>query len=172
MAQWRARGVEARLLDADEIRDLIGSDHYEHGLFDPRGGNVQPLSYARGLAHAAIAEGVVIHGASKAVRIERSGNDWRVSVEGGASVTARHVLIGTNGYTDDLWPGASAAASFRCAPSSPPPRPSGTTCCRRSCPAGTRCRRAGGSSSTTVSDRDGRFVIGGHGNLFQRGYER
>lgn len=165
VTQWSARGVEARLLDANEIRELIGSDHYDHGLFDPRGGNVQPLSYARGLAHAAIAEGAVVHGASKAIRIERSGKDWRVAVEGGATVTARHVLIGSNGYTDDLWPGLRRSVvpvcSFVAATA-----PLGHNVLPKVLPGRHAVSESGRVIVYYRLDRDGRFVIGGHGNLF------
>jgi glycine/D-amino acid oxidase-like deaminating enzyme len=34
----------------------------------------------------------------------REGNSWKLHT-GCAAVTARHVVIATNGYTDDLWPG-------------------------------------------------------------------
>ena len=165
VAQWSARGVETRLLDAGEIRELIGSSHYSHGLYDPRGGNVQPLSYSRGLAHAAVAEGAVIHGASKATRIQPSGEEWRVTVEGGASVRARQVLIGSNGYTDDLWPGLERSvvpvSSFVAATA-----PLGHNVLPKVLPGRHAVSESGRVIVYYRLDRDGRFVIGGHGNLF------
>ena len=67
-------------------------------------GMIQPLSYARGLARAALAAGARIHGGSPALRLKREGGGWRVETPRG-SVTAERVLIATNGYTGDLWPG-------------------------------------------------------------------
>ena len=56
--QWQARDVEVEFLEQDQLHELIGSRGYDYGLLDPRGGNVQPLGYARGLARAAIKEGL------------------------------------------------------------------------------------------------------------------
>jgi sarcosine oxidase len=51
--EWSAYGTEVELLDRDGFAALIGSDKYDGGMRDARGGNLQPLSYARGLAKAA-----------------------------------------------------------------------------------------------------------------------
>ena len=102
--QWSDYGVECELLDRAGLCGLIGTDAYENGLYDPRGGNLQPLSYARGLARAALSEGAFIHSHSKAESIERHGQQWRVNVAGGNVLSAEHLLIATNGYTGDLWP--------------------------------------------------------------------
>ncbi|MBN9057844.1 MAG: FAD-binding oxidoreductase, partial [Rhizobiales bacterium] len=56
-AQWSARGAAVRLLDADETAAKLGSRAYAGSLLDLRAGTVQPLAYARGLAHAAIGAG-------------------------------------------------------------------------------------------------------------------
>jgi glycine/D-amino acid oxidase-like deaminating enzyme len=73
-------------------------------VLDRRGGALQPLSYARGLAQAALTAGAAIHGGSPALAILRQGTAWRVTAPAGA-VTAETVLICTNGYTGNLWPG-------------------------------------------------------------------
>src|SRR5262249_8410949 len=41
---------------------------------------------------------------SRAVTITADGDRWRVATERG-EVVARRVLLATNAYTDDLWPG-------------------------------------------------------------------
>jgi glycine/D-amino acid oxidase-like deaminating enzyme len=102
--QWQRRGVAARLLDRAEAARLMGTDRYRGGWIDPRGGALQPLSYARGLARAAIKAGARIHGASPATALERTPGGWRVATPGGA-VVADQVVLATNGYTDGLWPG-------------------------------------------------------------------
>jgi glycine/D-amino acid oxidase-like deaminating enzyme len=48
--------------------------------------------------------GARIHGGSPATALAQSGEGWRVTTPGGA-VLARRVLLATNAYTDDLWPG-------------------------------------------------------------------
>ena len=112
--QWAARGVQgARVLDATEAQSMIGTDKYLGGWIDPRGGTIQPLAYARGLAAAAIKAGARIHGQSPVARLSRKGDRWRVETatvkaRTGATVTARRVVLCTNGYTGlvaDLVPG-------------------------------------------------------------------
>jgi glycine/D-amino acid oxidase-like deaminating enzyme len=102
--QWGRRGAPVRTLDRAEVVELTGTERYCGGWFDGRGGMIQPLSYARGLARVALAAGARIHGRSPALRLVKEGAGWRVQTSGGA-VTADRVLIATNGYTGDLWPG-------------------------------------------------------------------
>ncbi|MBR3192993.1 FAD-binding oxidoreductase [Bosea sp. (in: a-proteobacteria)] len=102
--QWSMRGVAARYLDADAASRLLGSDRYLGGWLDPRGGGVQPLAYARGLARAAQRAGVAICGQSLVTGLRRDGGNWVVRTAQGASVTAPRVVIATNGYTGDLIP--------------------------------------------------------------------
>ncbi|MBK9605611.1 MAG: FAD-binding oxidoreductase [Betaproteobacteria bacterium] len=102
--QWRQRGADVAPVDRSRMARLLGSEHYLGGWEDRRAGHVQPLSYVRGLAAAAQHAGAVIHGDSPAVALSRQGSAWRVSTPNGV-VDAGEVLIGTNGYTDGLWPG-------------------------------------------------------------------
>jgi glycine/D-amino acid oxidase-like deaminating enzyme len=107
-AQWQRVGRDARFLDARESAALLGTDAYDACMLHMDGGSVQPLAYLRGLVRAAQAAGAVVHGDSEALAVERSGQDWCVRTQAGA-VTARNVLIGTNGYTGGLWPGLARA---------------------------------------------------------------
>lgn len=102
--QWSMRGVAARYLDADAAARLLGTDRYLGGWLDPRGGGVQPLAYARGLARAAQKAGVAICGQSPVTGLRRDGGNWIVRTAQGATVTAPRVVIATNGYTGDLIP--------------------------------------------------------------------
>ncbi|HXV22635.1 MAG TPA: FAD-binding oxidoreductase [Alphaproteobacteria bacterium] len=102
--QWGRRGAPVRFLDEAEIARMTGTDRYFGGWLDERGGMIQPLSYARGLARAALAAGARIHGRSPALKLIQEQKGWRIQTPDGA-VTAERVIIATNGYTDDLWPG-------------------------------------------------------------------
>lgn len=102
--QWRDRGVDFRLLDQAEVRAMTGTERYVAALLDPRGGSLNPLGLSRGLAAAALAAGARIHGGSRATALVRAGNEWRVETAAG-SVTAAKVVLATDGYTDNLWPG-------------------------------------------------------------------
>jgi glycine/D-amino acid oxidase-like deaminating enzyme len=104
VAQWELRGAPVRFLNREEIAELTGTTAYCGGYLDGRGGSIQPLSYARGLARAALAAGARIYGSSPALRMAREKAGWRVETRGGA-VNAGRVLICTNGYTDDFFPG-------------------------------------------------------------------
>lgn len=97
------RGMPVTLLGQDAVRDATGTDRYLLAMRDARGGDVQPLSYARGLVRAVLAAGAAVHGESPAISLRREGGRWRIETPR-AVVHAEKVLIATNGFTDDLWP--------------------------------------------------------------------
>lgn len=102
-AQWSARGAAVRLLDADETAAKLGSRAYAGALLDLRAGTVQPLAYARGLAHAAIRVGARLFTQSPVRKAEKVPTGWRVTTDRG-SVTARWVVVATDAYTNMPWP--------------------------------------------------------------------
>lgn len=99
-----AHGSPVELLDAAGIRQLTGTGRYLGGQIDRSGGNVNPLGYARGLADAAQRAGAAIHGGSPVTRLARESGGWTVTTPAGR-IRADRVVLCTNGYTDDLWPG-------------------------------------------------------------------
>ena len=102
--QWRERGVDCELLSRERMRELLGTDDYVGGWLDRRGGSVQPLAYARGLARAGQSVGATIHGGSPVTALTRAEGGWRLATPCGG-VSAEAVLLCTNAYTGDLWPG-------------------------------------------------------------------
>lgn len=104
--QWHARGVGARLLDRQAMAALTGSspNAYHGGWFDPRGGVLQPLGYARGLAAAAMSQGATILANAPVLKLSSTDKGWTLDL-GQGSVRARQVILATNAYTGDLWPG-------------------------------------------------------------------
>ncbi|HZC97160.1 MAG TPA: FAD-binding oxidoreductase [Bradyrhizobium sp.] len=97
------RGMPVTLLNAEKMREMTGTDRYLCAMLDARGGDLHPLSYARGLARAAIAAGAAVHGETPALSLTREGARWRIETPR-AIVLAEKVLLATNGFTDDLWP--------------------------------------------------------------------
>jgi len=97
--QWRARGAAVEMLGRADVARLTGSQRYYGGLIDRRGGTVQPLAYARGLARAAQRAGVRVFTHSAATHLERSAGEWRLRTRDG-SVTCRQVVFATNAYSD------------------------------------------------------------------------
>lgn len=102
--QWQRRGAPVELLDRQRAAALTGTSRYAGAMLDRRAGAINPLSYARGLAAAAQRHGARVHNETAARKLAREGNRWRVETGGGA-VVADQVLLCTNAYTDDLWPG-------------------------------------------------------------------
>lgn len=98
------RGMPVSVLDRNAVREATGTDRYVRAMRDARGGDLQPLSYARGLARAALAAGAGVHGQTPATSLRREGGRWRIETPR-AVVRAEKVLLATNGFTDDLWPG-------------------------------------------------------------------
>lgn len=158
---WQCRGARVEVLDRAETARLLGTTAYKGGLIDRRGGNLHPLNYALGLAHAAQAAGARLHGSSCVTAITPHGDGYRLTTANGA-LDAGRVLLCTNGYTDALWPGLAQSVvpvvSVQVATEPLPAGVAGTILPEGHSPSDLRrlllyWRRA----------PDGRFVMGGRG---------
>jgi glycine/D-amino acid oxidase-like deaminating enzyme len=98
------RGMPVELLERSEIGEATGTSRYVCALLDRRGGHINPLGFARGLVQAAVQAGATVHGSSPVTRLSRNGLSWSLTTPSGA-VRAERVILATNGYTDNLWPG-------------------------------------------------------------------
>ncbi len=94
-------GASTRMIDADEAQSISGSPVYCHGgILDPDAGTIQPLSYVRGLASAALEKGARLYHQSPLLKLTRDGNRWlAVTVTG--QVLADQVVMATNAYADE-----------------------------------------------------------------------
>jgi glycine/D-amino acid oxidase-like deaminating enzyme len=101
--QFIRRGMPVDLLARDTARAVTGTDRYVSALLDRRGGQLNPLGYARGLAQAAMQAGASVHGATPALTVQRNGGTWHVRTPAGV-VQAEKLILATNGYTGALWP--------------------------------------------------------------------
>lgn len=110
-AQWQRRGVAVQMLDATETATKLGMGTYAGALLDPRAGTIQPLSYARGLATAAIAAGALIFTGSAVTEMFRNKGNWTVKT-GGGTVTAPWVIMATDAYTERVMPEIRAEQTF------------------------------------------------------------
>lgn len=158
---WRKAGAPVCSLGRDELRGLVGGDAYLGGWIDARGGTVQPLAYARGLARAAAAAGAQIFADSPALSVRRDGSAWRVETPAGA-VTAPRLLLATNAATDGLWPRLERTIlpvwSFQVAT-----RPLTAAERRYVLPGGQAVSDTRRVLRFFRLDRDGRLVVGGKG---------
>ena len=102
-AEQMALGEPMQPQDAAGMERLTGTRRYRGGSIDLRGGSVNPLGYARGLAQAAINAGAAVHGGTPVTSVRKEGLRWVLQTPGGA-VRAERVVLATNGYTDDIWP--------------------------------------------------------------------
>lgn len=103
VAAWNAHGAGMEIVEGDELKRISGSDVYRSGVITPKGGAVQPMSLARGLARAAVQRGVIVHGQSAVTSLSKIDGKWVAKTAHG-QVTSGKVIVATNGYTDSLIP--------------------------------------------------------------------
>ncbi|MDX8496261.1 FAD-binding oxidoreductase [Mesorhizobium sp. VK22B] len=101
-SQWARRGAPVKLLDATETAKRTGSTAYAGSLLDKRAGTLQPLSYVRGLAHAAIRAGAIVYTSARVVSRWRSGGAWTIATDRG-EVRAPWVIVATDAYSTGPW---------------------------------------------------------------------
>jgi glycine/D-amino acid oxidase-like deaminating enzyme len=103
-SQWARRGADVHLIDAKDLPALLGTEAFFGAWLDRRGGSIQPLSYARGLAAAAIKAGARVFTRSMVVSMQRDAAGWTLKTPA-ASIQARHDVVATAAYATDLVPG-------------------------------------------------------------------
>ncbi len=101
--EWKRLGEPVDLINRDAVAEMIGTDVYHGGLLDHRAGTINPMAYCRGLARAAMGAGALISTGVKATRLTKENNEWIINTDQG-ELRANAVVLGTNAYTDDLWP--------------------------------------------------------------------
>ena len=87
--QYLRLGAPVEFLSREAIARMTGTDRYQGAMLDRRGGELNPLSYARGLARAAIAAGARLHGGTRALELRRQGRGWRCAAPRAASQRRR-----------------------------------------------------------------------------------
>jgi glycine/D-amino acid oxidase-like deaminating enzyme len=94
-------GDETELMTQQELRQHgLSGPHFHGGLKGQHGFGVHPLNYVRGLARAAHGMGAELHPKSRVIRWEERDGKHHLYTEKG-QVTAKRVLIATNGYTPE-----------------------------------------------------------------------
>jgi glycine/D-amino acid oxidase-like deaminating enzyme len=113
--QWSRRGAPVELLDASQVREMLGSRAWYGGFWNRTGGHINPLALARGLAHAVIDAGAVIHARSPALSYARVGDQWVVRTPSG-EVRARALMLATHAYTGEFAPGLAPSIAREVVP--------------------------------------------------------
>ncbi|MBI3490766.1 MAG: FAD-binding oxidoreductase [Acidobacteria bacterium] len=99
----RVFGHRVELVSRADQRAEIGTDRYHGVLVDERSGALNPARYVHGLAAAAVRAGACVRTGVAVTRVQRESMEWRVATTDG-DVTARNVLVATNGYTTGVTP--------------------------------------------------------------------
>lgn len=92
----RGFGDAVRMVAADEMRSVIGSDAYIGGLINQRSGHLHPLNLCLGEARAAAGLGVRLFEGSEVVSIEHGAQP--VVTTAGGRVKAATVVLAGNAY--------------------------------------------------------------------------
>ncbi|MDG2480032.1 MAG: FAD-binding oxidoreductase [Alphaproteobacteria bacterium] len=94
-------GEDHRLLDADAMRNITGSEFFCGGIFAPGTVMIQPALFVRGMADGLVRGGVELFEESPVTGLERLGPDWRATTPQG-SVTAPRVVLTVNGHANSF----------------------------------------------------------------------
>ncbi len=97
-------GIGAEAIAKADLPAETGSKAYSGGLLRHDVGMFHPAKFVRGLLDLALKAGAVVHGETAVAGVVREGERFSVSTARG-KVSARHVIMATNGYTDvsDTW---------------------------------------------------------------------
>lgn len=96
-------GSTVSLLSRTELAAEVGGRRYHGGLLIEDYGGLHPAKYHLALREAARRRGVVFASHARVLGIARDGTRFLVQTVRGVA-RARHVVIGTNGYTDGAVP--------------------------------------------------------------------
>ncbi len=96
-------GVDAYALPRAEQKAALGTDFYHGGLVRMDIGGLHPAKFHAEMLRVALAAGATVHGETAVLKITRTGSGFTVDTARGR-VTARDVIMGTNGYTDGVDP--------------------------------------------------------------------
>lgn len=94
-------GTTWEWLGKNDLRQLVYTERYHDGLFEPAAFHFHPLKYALGLATAIQRQGGRVQEASPAMALTRVGGGWQVETPQGP-VRARHVVLACGGYLAGL----------------------------------------------------------------------
>ena len=94
-------GEENELFTVADLKQRgLFAPHFHGGLKGPVGFGIHPLNYVRGLARAAVKAGAKLHPRSRVTRWEQANGEHVLYTEQG-KVTAKRVIVATNGYTNE-----------------------------------------------------------------------
>ncbi|MGE3832845.1 MAG: NAD(P)/FAD-dependent oxidoreductase [Parvibaculaceae bacterium] len=97
----RIFGEKMELLDRNTLKERgLAGPQFHGGLRHDTGFSIHPLNYVRGLARAVARSGVPIHGHSRVTNWREEQGRHSLETDKG-TLSARHVVVATNGYTPE-----------------------------------------------------------------------
>ena len=104
-ANWiyKEFGHKKKIITREELYTEVGTDIYFGGLADETSGGIHPAKYVYGLARAVGNQGTSILENTSVNKIEKNEKNFLVITSAG-DLTAKQVIIATNGYTGKLVP--------------------------------------------------------------------
>lgn len=101
---WQRHGVDSRaMLDAEAIREHVGTDAYRGGMIDRKGGHIHPLNLALGEAQAFESLGGLIYEQSPVSAVEPIGEQVEIRTDTGV-MRAKTAVICGNAYLGHVVP--------------------------------------------------------------------
>ena len=100
---YKEFGHKKKIITREELYTEIGTDIYFGGLADETSGGIHPAKYVYGLARAVGNQGTSILENTSVNKIEKNEKNFLVITSAG-DLTAKQVIIATNGYTGKLVP--------------------------------------------------------------------
>lgn len=96
-----ALGEAHRMLDAQEMREITGSDYYQSGLYTPGAVMLHPAMYIRGIAKGLRTNRVSLYEMSPVRALEKKGKLWVAQTEKG-QISAPKVILAVNGHLESF----------------------------------------------------------------------
>jgi len=95
----RRYGIEIGVLDKRQMAEHTVSQKYQAGVLRPDIGSIHPAQLLLGMADRVEQAGAAIITATTVTKVVRQNTQFRVDTNHGI-ITADHVIVATNGYTD------------------------------------------------------------------------
>jgi gamma-glutamylputrescine oxidase len=97
----RSLGMPVELWDKRRLVSAIGTEVYEAGFFDPKGGHIHPMKLVHVFKAAAENAGAEIYENTTVASIEE-GREHLLRTTGGHTVKAKSLVLATNAFTSRL----------------------------------------------------------------------
>lgn len=99
---WAELGAPVEMIPPADVAPMLGTPIFQSAWIDRRGGCINPLAYARGLARTAQSQGAELYVRSPVVSMHKKDGLWTLTCANGATATAPQVIVATAAYANDI----------------------------------------------------------------------